>query len=49
MGFLFLAIALTTLDAWMRHMYFISVLFGIFGVVFFYKLLTGKILSSSLR
>jgi amino acid permease len=37
------------LNAWLRHLYLVSVLFATYGVFFSYKLLTGKILSSSLR
>jgi hypothetical protein len=48
-GFFLLSLSLTMLNAWLRHRYLVSVLFAIFGVVFFYKFLTGRILSSSLR
>jgi hypothetical protein len=48
-GFFLLSLSLAMLNAWLRHLYLVSVLFAIFGVVFFYKFLTGRILSSSLR
>jgi hypothetical protein len=49
MGFFLLSLSFTMLNAWLRHLYLVSVLFAIYGVFFSYKLLTGKILSSSLR